>query len=70
MAEQTNSTARVPCRFLTCKEMFYKESVAGELPHSGSGHFWCALTQRLQGPDDKIAGREECGSHRSCYQES
>lgn len=66
MAEELNR--QDPCRFLTCKEMFYKETVAGQLPHSGSGVFWCTVTQRLQGPDGQIAGKEECGSHRTCFE--
>ncbi len=67
MAEELKTIPQAPCRFLTCKEMFYKDSAAGQLPHSGSGIFWCALTQRLQGPDGNIASGEECGSHRTCY---
>jgi hypothetical protein len=67
MAEEMKPTGQPHCRFLTCKEMFYKDIPAGELPHSETG-FWCSLTQRIQGPDDKIVGAEECTDERTCFE--
>ncbi len=68
MAEQTNLTGQARCRFLTCKEMFYKDIVGDGVPHSGSGNFWCSMTQTIQGPDGKLVEPHECNRERTCYQ--
>lgn len=67
MAEQQTDTGQTRCRFLSCKEMLYRDLPADEAPHSESG-FWCSLTQRVQGPDDKLVGAEECTSARRCFE--
>jgi hypothetical protein len=68
MAEQENNNEQSCCRYLTCKEMFYRDLAPGQVPRNGSGNFWCSLTQTLQGPDNKIAGPEECGPDRNCFE--
>jgi hypothetical protein len=70
MAEQLKVTGQNRCRFLACKEMFFKETAGGALPESESGYYWCLLTQTLQGPDGKLVGREECGERRNCHQKA
>ena len=68
MAEQLN-VLQHRCRYLTSKEMFYKEVTDTAVPRSGSGHFWCALTQHHQGPDGKLVDTQTCAKHgRTCYE--
>ncbi len=69
MANDLNTVGLKRCRFLTCKEMLHKEPGPDGTIHSGSGHFWCALTQRGQGPDGRFVTTTECNRERSCYQE-
>ena len=56
-----------PCRHLACKEMFYDYGVPLE-ERGGSGAFWCEQTYKCLGPDNLVAGREECGPGRECYE--
>ncbi len=69
MAEQLNILGQGRCRYLTSKEMFYKDVSGSGVPRSASGHFWCALTQAIQGPDGQLVDDRQCSkAGRSCYQ--
>lgn len=68
MAETLNILGHERCRFLTHKEMFYRETDIGPAgPRSSSGHFWCSLTQTIQGPDGALVEHQKCKPGRSCY---
>ncbi len=69
MAEELNILGQSRCRYLTSKEMFYKDVSGTGVPRSASGHFWCALTQTIQGPDGQLVDSHECTqSGRACYE--
>jgi hypothetical protein len=54
----------LPCRHLRCKEMYYQGIEDDEY---SSGAYWCARTQEPLGPDNEIAGKNDCCSGRPCY---
>jgi len=61
-----NIIGNARCNFLTCKEMFME--VEGSEPfHSGSGSYWCALTQTAIGPDGQFVDDQACNSGRGCF---
>ena len=33
------------------------------------GHCWCNRTMAVVGPDDRQVSAENCGKHRSCFEE-
>ena len=57
------------CCNLRAKTMFY-DTPDHDRPESleaqKAGPFWCGETQSLIGPDDQIAGLEQCRAGRGC----
>jgi len=68
------------CQCLREKKMFYEGDsqplpgamdiipAAEKAAQMPSGPFWCALTQKITGPDDQFAGVKSCRAGRSCCQ--
>jgi len=57
------------CLSLRCKGMYLNHGLKESERVAGDGHFWCAKTQRIYGPDDQLVGDGECRhSGRSCYE--
>ncbi len=57
------------CLSLRCKGMYLNYGLKESERVTGDGHFWCAKTQRIFGPDDQFVGDGECRhSGRSCYE--
>ena len=57
------------CLSLRCKGMYLNHGLKDSERVAGDGHFWCAKTQRIYGPDDQLVGDGECRhSGRSCYE--
>ena len=57
------------CLSLRCKGMYLNYGLKESERVTGDGHFWCAKTQRIFGPDDQLVGDGECRhSGRSCYE--
>ncbi len=54
------------CRSLRTKTMFYQTAETEALTPDKAGPCWCARTQTIHGPDDKLVGPEECRPGRSC----
>jgi hypothetical protein len=53
------------CKSLRSKKLFYQTEEEAS-PVENAGPFWCSRTQKLLGPDGKIAGHEECRPGRGC----
>lgn len=62
-----STTVQAPCRFLRCKEMYFREPDAAET-EAGGGAYWCQQTQESFGPDGQPACKEDCAAGRACYQ--
>jgi hypothetical protein len=57
------------CLSLRCKGMYLNAGLPESERVAGDGHFWCAKTQRIFGPDDQLVGDGMCRhSARSCYE--
>lgn len=57
------------CRSLRCKGMYTNFGQPERVRVTGDGHFWCAKTQRIFGPDDNLVGDGECRhTGRACYE--
>ncbi|MSR57760.1 MAG: hypothetical protein EXS05_08810 [Planctomycetaceae bacterium] len=57
------------CQSLRCKGMYTNMGQPEGTRVTGDGHFWCAKTQRVFGPDDQYVGDGECRhSGRSCFE--
>ncbi len=57
------------CQSLRCKGMYLNYGLPEGERVAGDGHFWCAKTQRVYGPDDQLVGDGHCRhTGRSCYE--
>lgn len=57
------------CLSLRCKGMYTNFGQPEGTRVTGDGHFWCAKTQRIFGPDDQFVGDGECRhTGRACYE--
>ena len=57
------------CQSLRCKGMYTNMGQPEGTRVTGDGHFWCAKTQRVFGPDDQYVGDGECRHEgRACYE--
>ena len=54
------------CNCLRWKSLFYQ--VNPTLPLDDDD-YWCALTQRILGPDDQIVGTSTCKPGRTCFRQ-
>jgi hypothetical protein len=57
------------CNCLRWKSMFYQSEPDPTVPAPHDSHYWCALTQRLLGPDGQVATPEQCNPGRGCFKE-
>ncbi len=65
----TTGAARVVCRHIRSKEMFYEfEGQPDPIHASGSGIYWCIHTQNCLGPDGRVAEAESCQPGRKCFE--
>jgi len=61
------------CHQLRCKEMYYsteeqRERIRTDPKSVFEGKlFWCARTQKADGPDAERCGADECRPGRACY---
>ena len=68
-AEAGTASAAERCLSLRCKGMYLNYGLKESERVAGDGHFWCAKTQRIYGPDDNLVGDGQCRhSGRSCYE--
>jgi hypothetical protein len=57
------------CRHLLSKGLYINAGFPAGQEIVGDGHFWCAHTQTMYGPDRKICDKEPCcDPTRSCYE--
>jgi hypothetical protein len=57
------------CLSLRCKGMYTNMGQPVGTTVTGDGHFWCAKTQRIYGPDDQLVADGNCRhSGRGCYE--
>ena len=56
------------CKHLRWKGLFVGAETDPLVPNPHDGYCWCVHTQNCLGPDGKVAVKEECGPHRSCYE--
>jgi len=55
-----------PCKFLRCKEMYYRPGILQD--ENWTGHsFSCIKTHESFGPDGGVVDKQECCSGRGCY---
>ena len=70
MAQQLNviSTGE-RCRFLLSKGLYINRGLPPGEEAAGDGHFWCAHTQTMYGPDRRICDGDQCrNTARTCYE--
>jgi hypothetical protein len=57
------------CRHLYSKGLFINAGLKPGEEATGDGNFWCARTQRIQGPDRELCDGEHClDRSRVCYE--
>ena len=57
-----------PCRQLRSKEMYY-QSPGEQEDQFSSGIYWCSHTHKCLGPDGMTVSKDDCGQHRSCFEQ-
>lgn len=55
------------CNCLRWKSIFYESVPDPTVPPPSDDNYWCALTQRILGPDDQLVEPESCKLGRSCF---
>lgn len=68
MAIQFEDHDHQVCNCLRWKTLFYQTNPT--LPLDEDDDYWCALTQRILGPDDRIVGAIACKPGRTCFREN
>ncbi|MEW5978287.1 MAG: hypothetical protein AB1898_21025 [Acidobacteriota bacterium] len=58
------------CNCVRWKSMFYQAEPDPSVPRSNEDGFWCALTQRVLGPDGQVVSPQECKPGRACFKEA
>jgi hypothetical protein len=57
------------CRNLLSKGLYVNAGLPPGEEASGDGHFWCAKTQRIFGPDERLCDGENCrDASRTCFE--
>jgi hypothetical protein len=62
------------CKYLRTKKMYIPAQQDEVFSASGDeieniGHCWCNRTLSEVGPDDRQVGAQNCGKHRSCFEQ-
>lgn len=68
MPEQFEGQEPHVCNCLRWKSLFYESVPDPILSPPIDDNYWCALTQRILGPDDGLVEPESCILGRSCFQ--
>ena len=58
------------CNCVRWKSMYYQAERDLSVPPPNDNSYWCALTQRVLGPDGQLVSIEECKPGRACFKES
>jgi len=58
------------CNCVRWKSQFYESERDPTVPLSNDDSYWCALTQRVLGPDGKLVEPQSCKPGRACFKEA
>ena len=70
MYERLKTVGHEVCNCVRWKSMYYHSEPDLSVPRSNEDHYWCAITQRVLGPDGQVVDLENCGSSRACFKDS
>jgi hypothetical protein len=57
------------CNCVRWKSQFYESQRDPTVPPSNDDSYWCAVTQRVLGPDGQLVDLENCQTGRACFKE-
>jgi len=57
------------CNCVRWKSQFYESQRDPTVSPSNDDSYWCALTQRVLGPDGRVVDLENCQPGRACFKE-
>ena len=58
------------CNCVRWKSQFYDSERDPTVPASNDDNYWCALTQRIVGPDGQLVDLQSCKPGRACFKEA
>jgi len=58
------------CNCVRWKSQFYESEPDPTVPRSNDDSYWCALTQRVLGPDGQLVEPPSCKPGRACFKEA
>jgi len=58
------------CNCVRWKSQFYESERDLTVPPSNDDSYWCALTQRVLGPDGQLVEPQSCKPGRACFKEA
>jgi len=69
MYERLKNLDHEVCNCVRWKSMYYRSDPDLSVPPSNAANYWCAMTQRVIGPDGEIVDLEDCKPGRACFKE-
>jgi hypothetical protein len=57
------------CNCVRWKSMYYQAEPDPTVPPANDDNYWCALTQRILGPDGQVVDLQSCKPGRACFKE-
>ena len=70
MYERLRNLGHEVCNCVRWKSMYYRTERDMTVPRSNEDNYWCAMTQRVIGPDGQVVDLENCKPGRACFMES
>jgi hypothetical protein len=70
MYDRIKNLGHEVCNCVRWKSMYYRAERDLTVPPPNEDHYWCALTQRVIGPDGQTVDLQSCTPGRACFKES
>jgi len=69
MYDRIKNLGHEVCNCVRWKSMYYQAEPDPTVPPSNEDNYWCAITQRILGPDGQVVDLQSCKPGRACFKE-